>query len=97
MCRGDEDDRYVIAEYSHGKRNGHFTGFNPNGAILFECDFIDNKLHGHATWFNEDGSIDEESDWFHCVEQVEYDEEEEEEEEQEEEEEEKKVVLASAF
>ena len=58
---------YEIAEYSHGKRNGHWTQFNSNGAILNECDYIDGKQHGHRTVFNEDGSIMSESDWIHGV------------------------------
>ena len=71
MCRCDMDDFYVIGEYSHGKRNGHFTGFNSNGAIWSECDFIDDKLHGHYTEFNRDGSIHEEADYIHGVQQEE--------------------------
>ena len=72
MCRwdmGGPAGGYVIAEYSHGKRNGHWTQFNSNGAIGMECDYIDGEQHGHETWFNEDGSIRSEADYIHGVRQ----------------------------
>ena len=72
MCRwdmGGPAGGYVIAEYSHGKRNGHWTGFYPNGTILSESDWIDDERHGHHTVFNRDGSIEFEEDWIHGVRQ----------------------------
>ena len=69
MCRRDVDGGYVIAEFSHGKRNGHRTGFYPNGTIWIECDYIDGEEHGHETVFNEDGSIRMEYDYIHGVRQ----------------------------
>ena len=69
MCRKDKYDGYWIAEYSHGKFNGHLTVFNSKGTIYSESDYIDGELHGHCTIFNEDGSIDGESDWIHGVKQ----------------------------
>ena len=67
MCRCGTYGGYRIGEYSHGKLNGHRTGFNPNGTIFSESDFIDDKLHGHRTEFNEDGSIFSEADYIHGV------------------------------
>ena len=69
MCRDDVDGCYYIGEYSHGKANGHYTGFYSNGTIGIESDFIDGEQHGHVTVFNRDGSIIGESDWIHGVRQ----------------------------
>ena len=69
MCRWDRDDWYVIAEYSHGKLNGHRTRFYSNGTIFSESDWIDGERHGHRTVFNEDGRIKWEADYIHGVQQ----------------------------
>ena len=69
MCRWDMDGEYSIAEFSHGKLNGHWTSFNPKGTIMVESDYIDGKQHGHRTVFNEDGSIRSEYDYIHGVRQ----------------------------